>query len=354
MFPRMGESNEEDKAMRGKRIVIVCLWLLFVGNAAGQKNAVERITEELNKILYGEPCEVPSASDYQIASEPEDEEPVQGFWEHLRHLNRVQARARVRQYPYCLAEQERKLIELRTELVKAQIEAIRNDTRKPPTRRSPTRRSSGDAHYRIDLGLVLDFEDTRKLIEQCAVLGRLEVLRGPLESATDLEQLRATLESYGIVGFRGCPSGVTGSGIVELLGEASKPRTLNEDDFGFIPNPQSNPKTPKPRILTEEDFQPRVFSEEDFADAPLEKEPERIIDGKLYDARARNRTLGGSWYRVEVEFDGDEIIIYFTRHGLGRVHLTLDDEEIDDPSDIDARDRERGNRWTIDVDGLEE
>ena len=78
----------------------------------------------------------------------------------------------------------------------------------------------------------------------------------------------------------------------------------------------------------------------------------RNIDGELYDARVKNRTRSSVWYRVKVEFDADKIIIYF-REG-GRVRLTLSDEEIDDPSDIEAKDRDRGNYWMINVEGLEE
>jgi len=332
--------------MSRKKIATVCLWLLFCGSVIGE-----------------EPCEAPTAGDYANASRELEEHP-QGFIQILNRADTIGSRAFIARYEACMKQQEADLrrerlkaeaevLRAETEAIKAETEALKADQRrkeleaqsealKNVVRNFSTTNLNGDADYQIDLGLVLDFEDTRKLIDQCTDLGRLEVIRAPLESATDLEQLRATLEQFGIVEFHGCPSGVTGSGIVDLLGEASKPRTLNEDDFGFIPNPQSNPETAKPRI----------FTEEDFTDALLEKEPERIIDGELYDARARNRSQGSSWYRVKVEFDGDEIIIHF-RLG-GRVHLTLDDEEIADPSEIHARDRDRGNRWTIDIEGLAE
>ena len=78
------------------------------------------------------------------------------------------------------------------------------------------------------------------------------------------------------------------------------------------------------------------------------------IDGELYDALAKNRTQGSQWYRVKVEFDGDEVTIYLPPglpHG-GSIRLDLDDEKIDDPSDIDARDGESGDWWILDVDGL--
>ncbi len=74
------------------------------------------------------------------------------------------------------------------------------------------------------------------------------------------------------------------------------------------------------------------------------------IDGEQYDALAKNRTQGSQWYRVKVEFDGDEVTIYLPDGGL--IRLDLDDEQIDDSSDIDARDGESGDWWTVDVDGL--
>ena len=90
-----------------------------------------------------------------------------------------------------------------------------HSTPRPPLKR-PVQQSAwpGDgADYTVDLGLVLDFEDIRLLVEGCADIGALEPLRRSLEAAMDLEVLRATLERKGIVYFCGCPEGVTGSGI---------------------------------------------------------------------------------------------------------------------------------------------
>jgi len=187
-----------------RKIAIVCLWLLCCGSVFGE-----------------EPCEAPTASDYSNASQEPIDSP-QGFVENFINWSRMSAKAKIEKYEQCLKQQEANLrrerlkaeaevLRAETEAIKAETEALKNDARKPSTRNL-----YGDADYQIDLGLVLDFEDTRKLIEQCAHLGRLEVIRGPLESATDLEYLRATLESHGIVEFYGCPSGVGGSGIKEL------------------------------------------------------------------------------------------------------------------------------------------
>ena len=55
---------------------------------------------------------------------------------------------------------------------------------------------------------------------------------------------------------------------------------------------------------------------------------------------------------MKVEFDGDEVTIYIPQRDS--IRLDLDDEKIDDPSDIDARDLASRNWWILDVDGLKE
>jgi hypothetical protein len=76
----------------------------------------------------------------------------------------------------------------------------------------------------------------------------------------------------------------------------------------------------------------------------------RNIDGEVYDATVFS--YGTSrYYNVSVEFDGDEAIIFFPKGG--RLRLTLDDEEIDDPHDISAFDYEHSVYWDLDVDGLD-
>lgn len=59
--------------------------------------------------------------------------------------------------------------------------------------------------YEIDVRVVVNLEDIRPLIQGCSNLGLLEPLRFRLTSATDLEQLRTTIESRGIAEFSGCP-----------------------------------------------------------------------------------------------------------------------------------------------------
>jgi len=74
------------------------------------------------------------------------------------------------------------------------------------------------------------------------------------------------------------------------------------------------------------------------------------IDGQSFSASAFSYSTS-QYYYVDVEFDGDEAIISFSNGGHLRV--TLDDEEIDDPSDISAFDYRRGVYWDLDVEGLD-
>jgi hypothetical protein len=74
------------------------------------------------------------------------------------------------------------------------------------------------------------------------------------------------------------------------------------------------------------------------------------IDGTMYDASAFSYSTG-KYYSVQVEFSGDEALVYFSNGG--HITLTLDDEEIDDPHDISAFDYNKGAYWDLDVDGLD-
>ncbi len=74
------------------------------------------------------------------------------------------------------------------------------------------------------------------------------------------------------------------------------------------------------------------------------------IDGVSYDASAYSYDTG-KYYDVTVEFDSDEVTVYFARGG--HITLALDDEEIDDPHDISAYDYNRSVYWSLDVDGLD-
>jgi hypothetical protein len=76
----------------------------------------------------------------------------------------------------------------------------------------------------------------------------------------------------------------------------------------------------------------------------------RNIDLEEYDCTAFSYSTS-KYYQVTVEFDGDEATITFSNGG--RLTLTLDDEEIDDPSSISAFDYKKSTYWDLEVDGLE-
>lgn len=74
------------------------------------------------------------------------------------------------------------------------------------------------------------------------------------------------------------------------------------------------------------------------------------IDGQRFEATAFSYSTS-KYYSVQVEFDGDEVTIYFPRGGHRT--LTLDNEEIDDPHSISAFDYSRSSYWDIDLEDLD-
>ncbi len=74
------------------------------------------------------------------------------------------------------------------------------------------------------------------------------------------------------------------------------------------------------------------------------------IDGQRFDATAYSYDTS-KYYNVTVEFQGDEAIVFMPKGG--RILLTLDDEEIDDPHSIEAFDYKTSVYWELDVDGLD-
>ena len=76
----------------------------------------------------------------------------------------------------------------------------------------------------------------------------------------------------------------------------------------------------------------------------------RDIDGETYSCTAYSYSTG-KYYYGNVKFNGDEAVLYL--RNLGRVVLTLDNEEIDDPSSIEAYDYKRGAYWELEVDDLD-
>ena len=76
----------------------------------------------------------------------------------------------------------------------------------------------------------------------------------------------------------------------------------------------------------------------------------RNIDGERYDATVYSYSTS-HYYNVEVEFDGEDVTIYFSNGG--HITVTMDCEEIEDPHDISAYDYKNSVYWDIDVDGLD-
>lgn len=74
------------------------------------------------------------------------------------------------------------------------------------------------------------------------------------------------------------------------------------------------------------------------------------LDGNSYNCTAYSYSTG-HYYSLTCEFSGDEIILYFPKGG--HIAVTMDDEEIDDPSSISAYDYNKGNYWDVEVDDLE-
>lgn len=69
------------------------------------------------------------------------------------------------------------------------------------------------ANYKVDLGLISDYEELRPFVDGCSDLGNLEDHRDALESASDLENLRSFLQDIGYVEFNDCPSKIEIDGV---------------------------------------------------------------------------------------------------------------------------------------------
>jgi hypothetical protein len=72
----------------------------------------------------------------------------------------------------------------------------------------------------------------------------------------------------------------------------------------------------------------------------------RSVDGHRYHGDIVNHDYG-AYRNVEVRFQGEKAYIYFAAGG--RLVLFLEDEEIQNPHSIPARDPRRGITWEIDV-----
>lgn len=73
----------------------------------------------------------------------------------------------------------------------------------------------------------------------------------------------------------------------------------------------------------------------------------RDIDGEMFSCTAFSYSTS-NFYFVQVMFSGSDATLYFSSGGSRTV--TIDDEEIEDPSDISAYDYENSVFWDLDVD----
>lgn len=73
----------------------------------------------------------------------------------------------------------------------------------------------------------------------------------------------------------------------------------------------------------------------------------RDLDGEAYSCNAFSYSTG-KYYHLTCEFSGEDVILYFSNGG--HITVTMDSEEIDDPSAISAFDYQKGSYWDLDVD----
>jgi len=70
------------------------------------------------------------------------------------------------------------------------------------------------------------------------------------------------------------------------------------------------------------------------------------VDGEAFNCTAFSYSTG-NYYNLVCEFDGDDVILYFPKGG--HIRVTMDSDEIDDPSSISAFDYNRAVYWDLDV-----
>ena len=79
--------------------------------------------------------------------------------------------------------------------------------------------TSAAVDYLVDFTRIGDLESVRPLVERCNDFGALEFYRERMESAGNLESMRATLTRNGLGMFNECPDGISGSGIAQVRQE---------------------------------------------------------------------------------------------------------------------------------------
>ena len=71
------------------------------------------------------------------------------------------------------------------------------------------------------------------------------------------------------------------------------------------------------------------------------------LDGESFSCTAYSYDTE-DYYYLTCEFDGSDVILYFDNGGY--ITISMDDEEIDDPSSISAYDYNKGNYWDLEID----
>ena len=71
------------------------------------------------------------------------------------------------------------------------------------------------------------------------------------------------------------------------------------------------------------------------------------LDGESFSCTAFSYDTA-NYYYLTCEFSGSDVYLYFDNGGY--ITVSMDDDEIDDPSSISAFDYNKGNYWDLDVD----
>ncbi len=90
--------------------------------------------------------------------------------------------------------------------------------------------AAGATDYMVDFSRMDDLESLRPLVKGCKDFDAMEIYRDRLETAANLESLRATLAPMGLGQFNGCPDGIQGAGIAAIKqGVAAAPPAYSVD-----------------------------------------------------------------------------------------------------------------------------
>jgi hypothetical protein len=71
------------------------------------------------------------------------------------------------------------------------------------------------------------------------------------------------------------------------------------------------------------------------------------VDGESYSCTAYSYSTS-NYYNLTCEFSGDEVTLYFPNSG--HINVSMDSDEIEDPSAISAYDYNKSAYWDLDVD----